>query len=172
MSSGFSFRSIPKDDGDLAPLAIEASAEGQARFRQALAARAKRDEAATETAPPFAERDAIVTQTEKHCGAGSNNIAIDPYGSVLPCVQWRVPVGNLHEQRVTEIWAQSGKLQKVRETTKAARRMIEGLGGAGVMSNFCPGAAQVHAGDPLALYPAVEQRIAASARARVRLTVL
>jgi MoaA/NifB/PqqE/SkfB family radical SAM enzyme len=162
----------PKDDGDLGPLALEASAEGQAHFRQALAARAKGDETATETGPPIAERKAIMAGTEKHCGAGSNNIAIDPYGNVLPCVQWRVPVGNLHEQRVTEIWAQSGKLQEVRETTKAARRMLEGHGDAGVMSNFCPGAAQVYSGDPLALYPAVEQRMASSARARVRLTVL
>ncbi len=61
---------------------------------------------------------------------------------------------------------------EIRETTKAARRMIEGLGDAAAMSNFCPGAAHVHSGDPLALYPAAEQRIAASARARVRLTVL
>lgn len=162
----------PKDDGDLGTLALEASAEGQAHLRQALAARAKGDETATETAPPVVERKAIMAGTEKHCGAGSNNIAIDPYGNVLPCVQWRIPVGNLHQQRITEIWAQSGKLQEVRETTKAARRMLQGHGDAGVMSNFCPGAAQLYSGDPLALYPAVEQRIASSARARVRLTVL
>ncbi len=162
----------PKDDGDIGPLAIEASAEGQARYRQALEARANRDEAATETVSPFTGPKATRADTDKHCGAGSNNIAVDPYGRVLPCVQWRVPVGNLHEQRVTEIWAQSGKLEEIRETTKAARRLIEGFGDAATMSNFCPGAAHVHSGDPLALYPATEKRIAASARARVRLTVL
>ncbi len=162
----------PKDDGDIGPLAIEASAEGQARYRRALEARVKSDEAASETTSPAAGRTSIVADSDKHCGAGSNNIAIDPYGRVLPCVQWRVPVGNLHEQRVTEIWAQSGKLEEIRETTKAARRLIEGFGDAATMSNFCPGAAHVHSGDPLALYPATEKRIAASARARVRLTVL
>jgi MoaA/NifB/PqqE/SkfB family radical SAM enzyme len=162
----------PRDDGDRGPLAIEASAEGQARYRSALEARANRDSADIETAAPDAVPKPIVARTDKHCGAGSNNIAIDPYGSVLPCVQWRVPVGNLHEQRIAEIWSESAGLQQVRETTKAARRMLEGLGDAAVTSNFCPGAAHVYSGDPLALYPTAEQKIAASARARVRLTVL
>jgi len=162
----------PRDDGDLEPLAIQASAEGQAKYRSALKARARRDEADIDTASPGGGPKPIVQQTDKHCGAGSNNIAIDPYGNVLPCVQWRVPVGNLHEQRITEIWADSAGLQEVRETTKSARRMLEGLGDAAVESNFCPGAAHVYSGDPLALYPAAEQRIAASARTRVRLTVL
>ncbi|MBW2190382.1 MAG: SPASM domain-containing protein [Deltaproteobacteria bacterium] len=110
--------------------------------------------------------------TDKHCGAGSNNIAIDPYGSVLPCVQWRVSIGNLHERRVTEIWAGSGMLREVRETTKAARRKLEGLGDAGLLSNFCPGAAHTYSGDPLAIYPPAAQRMAASGRTRVRLTVV
>jgi len=162
----------PRDDGDMEPLAIQASTEGQARYRTALEARAKRNPTDIETASIHAGPKALSAQTDKHCGAGSNNIAIDPYGSVLPCVQWRVPVGNLHEQRIAEIWEQSAGLQKVRQTTKAARRMLEGLGDAAVTSNFCPGAAHIYSGDPLALYPAVEQRIAASARARVRLTVL
>jgi MoaA/NifB/PqqE/SkfB family radical SAM enzyme len=162
----------PKDDGDMGPLAIEASAEGQARYRRALEVRAKSNEAVTEGASPAGARKAIMADTDKHCGAGSNNIAIDPYGRVLPCVQWRVPIGNLHEQRVTEIWARSGKLQEVRKTTKAARRMLEGLGDAGAVSNFCPGAAHMYSGDPLALYPPAEQRMAASGRTRVRLTVL
>jgi MoaA/NifB/PqqE/SkfB family radical SAM enzyme len=162
----------PRDDGDREPLAIGASAEGQARYRSALEARANGDgeeviNALADTAP-----EPLVARSDKHCGAGSNNIAIDPYGAVLPCVQWRVPVGNLHERRITEIWADSAGLEEVRETTKSARRMLEGIGDAAVTSTFCPGAAQVYSGDPLALYPPAEQKFAASARARVRLTVL
>jgi MoaA/NifB/PqqE/SkfB family radical SAM enzyme len=160
----------PRDDGDQSTLAIEASPEGQVRYRQALEARSKRDVAVTEDPAPAAGRN--MAGTDKHCGAGSNNIAIDPYGRVLPCVQWRVSVGNLHEQRVTEIWAESGTLQEVRETTKAARRKLEGLGEAGLVSNFCPGAAHTYSGDPLAIYPPAAQRMAASGRTRVRLTVV
>ena len=162
----------PRDDGDRKPLEIAASAEGRARYRRALEALATEGEADIDAGGPEAGLTPPVARTDKHCGAGSNNLAIDPYGSVLPCVQWRVPVGNLHDRRIAEIWKKSIGLQGVRETTTAARRMLEGLGDAAVGSNFCPGAAQVYSGDPLALYPAVEQRIDESARARVRLPVL
>ena len=162
----------PKDDGDRSTLAIEASPEGQARYRRALEARVQQGVAATEAASPAAERKSIMAGTDKHCGAGSNTMAVDPYGSVLPCVQWRVAVGNLHQQRVADIWAASGVLHDVRETTKAARRKLEALGDAGIESSFCPGAAHTYSGDPLALYPPAEQRMAESGRARVRLAVL
>jgi MoaA/NifB/PqqE/SkfB family radical SAM enzyme len=162
----------PKDDGDRGPLAIEASAEGQARYRRALEARANRDVPVAEASSPAAARGAIMRGTDKHCGAGSNSIAVDPYGRVLPCVQWRVPVGNLHERRITDIWATSGMLQEIRQTTQAVRRKLGGLGEAGLVSNFCPGAAHTYSGDPLAIYPPAEQRMAASGRTRVRLTVV
>jgi MoaA/NifB/PqqE/SkfB family radical SAM enzyme len=162
----------PKDDGDRGPLAIAASAEGEARYRRALEARVSRDVPVVEAPSPVAARKTIMTGTDKHCGAGSNSIAVDPYGRVLPCVQWRVPIGNLHEQRVTDIWAKSGMLQEIRQTTKAVRRKLEGLGEAGLVSNFCPGAAHTYSGDPLAIYPPAEQRMAASGRTRVRLTVV
>jgi len=161
----------PKDDGDRSPLAIEASLEGQARYRRALEARAKRGGEIIESPSPAARR-AIMADTDKHCGAGSNSIAIDPYGRVLPCVQWRVPVGDLHQRRITEIWAASGALDEIRATTKAVRRSLETLGDAGLASNFCPGAAHTYSGDALAIYPPAEQRMAASGRARVRLAVL
>jgi len=162
----------PRDDGDQDTLAIEASPEGRARYRRALEGRAKQDGEVVEAPSPASERETIMTGTDKHCGAGSNNIAVDPYGRVLPCVQWRVPVGNLHDQRISEIWAGSSALEEVRETTKAARRKLEGFGDAGLVSNFCPGAAHTYSGDPLAIYPPAEQRMAESGRARVRLAVL
>ncbi len=162
----------PKDDGDRGPLAIAASAEGEARYRRALEARVSRDVPVVEAPSPVAARKTIMRGTDKHCGAGSNSIAVDPYGRVLPCVQWRVPIGNLHEQRVTDIWAKSGMLQEIRQTTQAVRRKLEGLGEAGLVSNFCPGAAHTYSGDPLAIYPPAEQRMAASGRTRVRLTVV
>jgi MoaA/NifB/PqqE/SkfB family radical SAM enzyme len=162
----------PRDDGDQSTLAIEASPDGLSRLRRALGARANRNERVANPTEVSAERKALAAGTDKHCGAGSNNLTVDPYGSVLPCVQWRVPIGNLHQQRVTEIWLGSETLQDVRDTTKAARRKLDALGDAGLLSNFCPGAAHTHSGDPLAIYPAAEQRMAAAGRARVRLTVL
>ena len=162
----------PRDDGDRSPLSIEASPEGQARCRRALEAHAKRDFEVMERPSAAAARRATMAGTDKHCGAGSNSIAIDPYGAVFPCVQWRVSIGHLHEQRVTDMWVESGVLREVRETTRTARRKLEGLGDAGLVSNFCPGAAHTYSGDPLAIYPPAAQRMAASGRPRVRLPVL
>ena len=160
----------PKDDGGLAPLALEASEEGQTRYREALDARANHDGSTVSSA--IDERKTAMAGTDKHCGAGSNNIAVDPYGRVLPCVQWRVPVGNLHEQRITEIWRQSAGLDEVRATTKAVRRDLARFGDAEHAARFCPGAAHTYHGDPLAMYPPAERRMSESGRARVRLTVV
>lgn len=162
----------PRDDGDQSTLSMEASEAGQAGYRRILETRSNRDPDANEPNSAVMERKAIMTGTDKHCGAGSNTIAIDPYGRVLPCVQWRVPVGNLHERRISEIWSDSGELGTIRETTQAVRRELAAHGDAGLVANFCPGAAHTYSGDPLGMYPPVEQRMAASGRARVRLTVL
>jgi MoaA/NifB/PqqE/SkfB family radical SAM enzyme len=162
----------PRDDGDRGPLAIEASPEGQARYRRTMEARAAKDAPSRPPPSPARVREATMAGTDKHCGAGSNTIAVDPYGRVLPCVQWRVPVGDLHQQRITEIWTGSATLEDVRETTKAVRRRLGAHGDAGLVANFCPGAAHGYAGDPFAVYPPVERRMNRSGRARVRLAVL
>ena len=87
----------PRDDGDQSPLRIEATPEGQASYRRALVGHAKRDAQVTEIPSAADARQETMNGTDKHCGAGSNTIAIDPFGAVLPCVQWRVAAGNLHE---------------------------------------------------------------------------
>ena len=95
----------------------------------------------------------------KHCGAGSAGIAVDPYGNVYPCVQWRRPVGNLHERSIREIWTGSAGLAEVRGLTTDAKRMVDGYGPAGHLLNFCPGSAAAHGGDPLAVYPSALRRM-------------
>jgi MoaA/NifB/PqqE/SkfB family radical SAM enzyme len=97
---------------------------------------------------------------EKHCGAGSSGIAVDPYGNVYPCVQWRRPVGNLHQQSIGEIWAHSTGLAEVRALTVAAKRVVDGYGMSGPLLAFCPGNAAAHSGgDPLAIYPEALNRV-------------
>jgi MoaA/NifB/PqqE/SkfB family radical SAM enzyme len=95
---------------------------------------------------------------QKHCGAGSSGIAVDPYGNVYPCVQWRRPVGNLHQQPIGDIWRRSRGLAEVRELTVAAKGVVEGYDAGGVFLNFCPGNAESLTGDPLRIYPAAERR--------------
>ncbi len=163
----------PKDDGDRSPLALEATATGQARYAEVLRDRAKaaRNENVISGAGAIQGTEPSAG-TAKHCGAGSNTIAVDPYGNVLPCVQWRVPVGNLHERPITEIWSQSEGLRDIRATVVDVHERLQDLGDAARAARFCPGAAHTHDGDPLAIYPAAERRIRESARARVRLAVV
>ena len=75
----------------------------------------------------------------KHCGAGSSGIAVDPYGNVYPCVQWRRAVGNLHGASIREIWTGSRALDTVRGLTVEAKGVVAGHGDDGPLLNFCPG---------------------------------
>ena len=94
----------------------------------------------------------------KHCGAGSSGIAVDPYGNVYPCVQWRRPVGNLHRQTIREIWHGSADLAEVRRTHRGGQGEARGRRPGGQLLNFCPGLAAATSGDPLELYAGAEQR--------------
>ena len=150
----------PRDDGDRTPLSIASSREGRLRL---LRLEFERGEAAAARggAGMAAEQSGVASQPagsdEKHCGAGSSGIAIDPHGNVHPCVQWRRPVGNLHKASIREIWATSRGLDEVRSTTVAAKAVVAGHGAAGPLLNFCPGLAASH-GDALAVYPDAVER--------------
>jgi len=157
----------PRDDGDLSPLELAASEEG---FRRLVRLQRRRSAAAGEgekpgALRPAADEDLPEPSREKHCGAGSSTVTIDPYGNVYPCVQWRVPVGNLHETSIREIWEVSPMLARTRRLTVEARAAVAGaLGGAADFAGFCPGLAQQRTGSPLALYPGVAERARIAAR--------
>ena len=164
----------PRDDGDLGPLSLTASPAAIQNHLTILKTRAAnlKTKAETPTRSPAEERRTAFEGTDKHCGAGSSNIAVDPYGNVLPCVQWRSPVGNLHDLSLKEIWSHAAGLDEAREITTEARTMIDALREPGQLMNFCPGAAHAHHGDPLALYPAAKHRMNDAARDRVHLRVV
>jgi MoaA/NifB/PqqE/SkfB family radical SAM enzyme len=169
----------PRDDGDHEPLSISPSRDGVRRLFALLAERAAQARRAAATAaaddpatagvgtpslPVIAMRladDGLAPAgAGKHCGAGSSGIAVDPFGSVYPCVQWRRPVGNLHEASIREIWAKSTGLSEVRALTVAAKQVVDGYGAAGALLNFCPGnAASLGGGDALRVYPAALNRM-------------
>lgn len=158
----------PRDDGDVEPLDIRASSEGLRRlFRlqreRSLARRAQAQKSEVvvgrqdadlmkASSPPLGERP-------KHCGAGSVGIAVDPFGDVYPCVQWRRSIGNLHEQSVKEIWANRSELDPVREALRQVNEKItEEEGEDGIYLAFCPGLAHSHSGDPTRIYDSARHR--------------
>lgn len=53
------------------------------------------------------------------CGAGSSTMAITAEGNVLPCGFFPVPVGNIRNHRLQDIWERSATLQDMREMTYA-----------------------------------------------------
>jgi radical SAM protein with 4Fe4S-binding SPASM domain len=134
-----------RDDGDRSPLEIKASPEGLRRLGEH---RTRRHAAAPGTDDAIARRgdaEAPAFDSKKHCGAGSSGIAVDPFGNVYPCVQWRRPVGNLHERSIRDIWVGNPDLEEVRRLSAVVKERVAGTG----LLSFCPGAAESLTGSPL-----------------------
>ena len=157
----------PRDDGSREPLSISASPEGLRHLRELQAERARRRQqqtddssSATRESRSPREGDAAPTQgaaqttvAQKHCGAGSSTVTIDPFGNVVPCVQWRHPVGNVHDTDLATIWSGATGLSEVRETNVAVKQQIVELGEA-APATFCPGLHASRTGSALPMTPA------------------
>ncbi len=142
----------PRDNGDLEPLQLTASPEGlkhlvAVQSRRALSARAEIAREGESHAP----------DPGRHCGAGAAGIAVDPYGNVYPCVQWRRPIGNVHRSRLADIWNDNARLDEIRHLTVAAKSML-GTGKEASLLGFCPGIAESLTGDPLVVPEAASKR--------------
>lgn len=135
----------PRDDGDTSPMRIQPSATGWARLREITDQRHAEQPAALtlspgdECAPPAATPD---TADRYHCGAGSEEIHVDPFGNVFPCLHLRWPAGNLHQQSIAEIWRGSPTFGRARQLSVDTARRLAGQHpiqfGAPL---FCPGLA-------------------------------
>ncbi len=51
------------------------------------------------------------------CGVGLSSCLISPYGVVYPCIELRIPAGDLRRQSFREIWTTAPILQRLRATT-------------------------------------------------------
>jgi len=152
----------PRDDGSREPLSIAPSRAGilqlfRLEFERGEAAAARSTASGTAPGPQPSPSPTAAEPSPKHCGAGSSGIAVDPYGNVYPCVQWRRPVGNLHQQTIGEIWARSRGLDDVRALAVQAKTMLAGEADGGLF-NFCPGQAETATGDALGVYDGARQR--------------
>ncbi|HEY0139438.1 MAG TPA: radical SAM protein [Thermoanaerobaculia bacterium] len=145
----FDLQVSPRDDGDRTPLDIAPTAFG---IRKLMSVENARMAAAVAETPP----QAALATPSKHCGAGSAGIAIDPYGNVFPCVQWRRAVANLHETPISAIWGD--RFDGIREETAAAVGVVRSHPN-GKLLNFCPGLAESLTGSALTV-PREMERIA------------
>jgi MoaA/NifB/PqqE/SkfB family radical SAM enzyme len=161
----------PIDTGHAAPLSIaptEAGIRGLHEVLQARLAASSIEKQTTGTAVLAnrgVQKRECPESTTKHCGAGSTGLAVDPYGNVYPCVQWRIRLGSFHDQSVKDIWQNSEELKRVRalnEKVGEARKSARTDAGLA----FCPGMAQTETGSPFSLYTAFRLRKLAADRCR------
>ncbi|MGQ9491092.1 MAG: SPASM domain-containing protein [Anaerolineae bacterium] len=48
------------------------------------------------------------------CSVGLSSCLISPYGVVYPCIELRIPAGDLRQQRFAEIWAEAPIFRQLR----------------------------------------------------------
>ncbi|MEM1177709.1 MAG: radical SAM protein [Acidobacteriota bacterium] len=145
----------PRDDGDTSPLSISPSKKA---IKDLYAYLDRRIPDGPSGGTCTGESGAPGPSGKKNCGAGAAGLAVDPFGNVYPCVQWRRPLGNLHDQPIEEIWQSSPALAEIRRVNHEARARIEQLGPEAEGMSHCMGISEEKTGDPLALDPqATEQ---------------
>jgi radical SAM protein with 4Fe4S-binding SPASM domain len=83
------------------------------------------------------------------CSAAWNSVSITSWGEVLPCITWRMSLGNLRNQSFHEIWRDSPLLERIRSLTHDD--FDEACSSYGVISKChkCPGLAYSEHRDPL-----------------------
>lgn len=153
---GISLRVDPevtaRDDGDKSPLKITASDDGIRNLYRVMLDRSQKSKPTATLKARFDNMPPV--STDHHCGAGSSAIAVNPFGEVYPCVQYRRSIGNLHQQSIVDIWRGSPALEEIREITKQVKSKVDREG----IIGHCPGAAHTATGDPLAIHPASRVR--------------
>ena len=97
------------------------------------------------------------TQLAAVCGTGRSSFALDPYGNVFPCVQWRRPLGNLRDaDSMDEIWnGGNDTLTDVRDKAVEMSSLLN-KEAHGPFAQYCLGVAEVQTGDPMGGYRQVE----------------
>jgi len=136
----------PRDDGDKDPLALLASDDFLRKYWSDPAYAEARREEVPAPRPHGAD--------EPVCGTGRSAFAIDPYGNIYPCVQWRRKVANIKEiASLKEIWHTSPVLIEVRRTAVEVGQTLLKEQQSGSHCHFCLGVAEVQTGNPLSYYP-------------------
>ena len=135
----------PRDDGDLDPLRLQATPDFLRRFWS----EEWKELRGGHSVVPM-DHDSV----SSNCGTGRTTIAIDPYGNIFPCVQWRRKAGNVLElERLSELWRDSPVLQEVRRLSEEVTRTTLKSCETGGFCTFCLGVAEVQTGSPVKMYP-------------------
>lgn len=129
----------PKDDGDTEPLTIQPTADGWLKLERIHNARPSSD-------LEVYERDDSSDNTadiQNYCGLGTEQVIVDPYGTVYPCMHVRSSAGNLHDISIKDIWdgGDASTFSKARELSRSASARKKENNALGVLDTpmYCPG---------------------------------
>jgi radical SAM protein with 4Fe4S-binding SPASM domain len=64
----------------------------------------------------------VVAPTTRTCSVSLSSCLISPYGDVLPCIELRIPAGNVRNRSFAEIWTEGGIFRQLR-----SRHMMKNL---------------------------------------------
>ena len=100
-------------------LKISPADSGGMRAAEAQLSGAQMAEALTEDNTPFAP--VRRTGASRSCSVGLSSCLVSPYGVVYPCVELRIPAGDLRRQSFAAVWRDAPVLRELRERHTVAR---------------------------------------------------
>ena len=106
IAAGLGLYMTPTREGDDEPARLTVDEPGLARVLRVFP---------PDALPRMAGRE----MGDRPCGAGASSLAIDPFGTVYPCLLLRTPVGSIRETSLDEIWKHSDGLKAIRDVTLA-----------------------------------------------------
>ncbi len=91
---------------------VSATDDGRDKAANLQLARQQMTKVLVDDHTPFTPR--TPNPDTRTCGVGLSSCLISPYGVVYPCIELRIPAGDLRRQRFAEIWAGAPILQQLR----------------------------------------------------------
>lgn len=111
----------PRENGDTEPLSIQPAPASWEQIARIVEMRKTPAMECERTDAPSHGR------AEKyHCGTGSEEVVVDPFGNVYPCLHLRWSAGNLHRETIEKIWNDSPVFQKARDLSADTVRQWDG----------------------------------------------
>jgi len=128
----------PRENGDTEPQSIQpapASWERVARIME------KRNIPCMECETPDSKTSSRIEKY--YCGTGSEEVVIDPFGNVYPCLHLRWTAGNVQQESIGNIWNNSPVFHKARALSADTARQWCGKKPSQMGAPlFCPAIAQ------------------------------
>lgn len=94
-------------------LKVSPTDSGAAKAERQQLSREQMAEAVVADRTPFVPR--LHSDESRTCSVGLSSCLINPYGTVYPCIELRIPAGNLRKQRFNDIWRTAPVFEELRQ---------------------------------------------------------